>query len=83
MQLTEKQIRELKIKSPLMVGEQLKKLRKSKNLTQIELGALVLMDRQYIYKLESGKVAPNISTLAILVTAMDSDLKDLFDLSKP
>ncbi|WP_082438679.1 helix-turn-helix domain-containing protein [Nonlabens sp. YIK11] len=83
MQLTEKQIREIKIKSPLMVGELLKRLRKSKNLTQIELGSLVLMDRQYIYKLESGRVAPNISTLVILVTAMDSDLRDLFDLSKP
>jgi len=80
MQLTEKQIRNLKTESPIRVGRQLKRLRKSRNLTQVELGALVLMDRQYIYKLESGKVAPSISTLAILVTAMDCELRDLFQL---
>jgi len=78
MQLTEEQIRSLKIESPIRVGQQLKRLRKNRNLTQVELGALVLMDRQYIYKLESGRVAPSISTLAILVTALDCELRDLF-----
>nr|WP_315220307.1 helix-turn-helix transcriptional regulator [uncultured Flavobacterium sp.] len=49
-----------------------------RNLSQTELAELVGKDRQYIYKIEKGKVTPNISTLAIIASALKISLSDLF-----
>ena len=59
-----------KKKIPFGVGEQIINFRKLKLFTQTELAELVGKDRQYIYKIEKGKVTPNIVTLAIICKAL-------------
>lgn len=63
---------------PQLVGEQIKKFRKAKNLTQTELALLVGKDRQYLYKIEKGIVKPNIVTISILALALEVSLSELF-----
>ena len=63
---------------PQLVGEQIKKFRKAKNLTQTELALLVGKDRQYLYKIEKGIVKPNIVTISILALALEVNLSELF-----
>ena len=58
--LTEKDIQLLSKEIPKKVGEQIVILRNQKKLTQTELAEMVGKDRQYLYKIEKGKVTPNI-----------------------
>jgi DNA-binding XRE family transcriptional regulator len=37
-------------------------------------------DRQYIFKIEKGKVTPNIDTIAIIIKSLDITLKYFFDI---
>lgn len=76
--LTEKEILKLSSEIPKLVGEQIVILRKSRNLSQTELAEMVSKDRQYIYKIEKGRVTPNIATLAIIASALGVSLSELF-----
>ncbi len=67
--LSEKTIHTLKKEFPIRVGKRIQQLRKEKSISQSKLAELTNKDRQYIYKIEKGKVTPNIVTLKILVTA--------------
>ena len=64
---------------PLKVGEQIVYFRKLKGLTQTELAKIVNKDRQYIYKIEKAIVTSNIATLAIIATALEISLSQLFE----
>ena len=75
--LTEKEIIKLSSEIPILVGEQIVIFRKLKNLTQTELAEMVGKDRQYLYKIEKGKVTPNITTLAIIASALEISLSEL------
>lgn len=75
--LTEKEILRLSSEIPKLVGEQIVMLRNSRNLSQTELAEMVGKDRQYIYKIEKGRVTPNIATLAIIATALKISLSEL------
>ena len=40
---------------------------------------MVGKDRQYLYKIEKGKVTPNIVTLSIIASALKITLSELFE----
>lgn len=71
-------LQDLKKNVALELGQQIRKIRKRKRLSQSDLAFLVGMDRQYLYKIETARVTPNIGTIAGLAFAMDISLTDLF-----
>ncbi len=75
--ISEIELNELSQEIPKRVGEQIMLLRKRRNLSQTELARMVGKDRQYLYKIEKGKVTPNITTIAILSTALNVSLSEL------
>ncbi len=79
VQLSDKRLNELKDSIPKIIGTRIKNLRKEKGLTQTELAELVGKDRQYLYKIEKGKVTPNIVTISALAIALEISLKNFFD----
>lgn len=48
-----------------------------RKLTQTELAHRVWKDRQYLYKIEKGKVTPNIFTIAMIALALEVSLSEL------
>ncbi|MBW1618160.1 helix-turn-helix domain-containing protein [Empedobacter falsenii] len=64
---------------PKLIGEEIRKFRKLKKLTQTELALMVGKDRQYLYKIEKGVVKPNIVTISIIAFALDLELSELFE----
>jgi transcriptional regulator with XRE-family HTH domain len=77
--LEENTITELKTRIPVDVGNQVKKFREKKKLSQTELAVMIGKDRQYLYKIEKGKVTSNIFTIALIVSALDISMADLFE----
>lgn len=77
--IDEKILKDLKINVALELGQQIRKIRKKKRLSQSDLAFLVGMDRQYLYKIETAKVTPNIGTIAGLAFAMEISLIELFE----
>ncbi len=77
-ELSDKEIDELKKKVPLLIGNRIVFLRKKQNITQITLAKRTGKDRQYIYKIEKGKVTPNIVTIACIATALGLTLAEFF-----
>lgn len=75
--LSDKELQKLKEELPKKVGDRVVFFRQSKNMTQTELAQKVSKDRQYIYKIEKGKVTPNIITLSIICKALSIKLTDL------
>lgn len=70
LELSEKDINLIKENYPLQVGNCIKYFRKKSNITQTKLAELTDKDRQYIYKIEKGKVTSNIATIKIIITAL-------------
>jgi transcriptional regulator with XRE-family HTH domain len=77
--VSEEDISKLKKSLPLRLGLAIKQARKKNNLSQTELAERTLKDRQYIYKIEKGKVTPNIVTIGIIAKALDISISDLLD----
>lgn len=80
MQLSDKKLNELKCSVPKLVGNRIKQIRKRKGLTQTELAELVGKDRQYLYKIENGKVTSNIVTITAIAVVLEVSLKELLDI---
>ncbi len=78
-QLSDKRLKQLKATAPKPVGDRIKSLRRKKELTQTQLAEFVGKDRQYLYKIEKGKVTANIVTISGLAEALDLSLKEFFD----
>lgn len=76
--LNENKLNELAENVPKLVGEQIRKFRKAKKLSQTELALMVGKDRQYLYKIEKSLVKPNIVTISVLALALEITLSDLF-----
>jgi transcriptional regulator with XRE-family HTH domain len=77
--IDDKILQELKKSIALQLGQQIKMIRKRKRLSQSDLAFLVDMDRQYIYKIETAKVTPNIGTITAIAFAMGISLSTLFE----
>lgn len=75
--IDENKIIELKIRIPIEIGSQIRKFREIKKLSQTELAEMIGKDRQYLYKIEKGKVTPNIVTISIISIALDIPLTEL------
>ena len=80
IQLSDSRLLELKNSIPIRIGERVRYFRELNNLTQSQLGALVGSDRQYIYKIEKGKVTPNVVTVSVLAIALEISLTEFFDI---
>ena len=76
--IDEKILQDLKKNVALELGQQIKKIKKRKRLSQSDLAFLVGMDRQYLYKIETANVTPNIGTIAGLAFALNVSLSELF-----
>jgi transcriptional regulator with XRE-family HTH domain len=75
--LSDERINQLKKETPIFVGNLIKQARSKRKISQTQLAEAVGKDRQYLYKIESGKVTPNISTIAILADALGLSLEQL------
>ncbi len=60
-------------------GENLKKLRNERGLSQEKLALLSELDDMQIYRIENGKVNPTISTLYTIAKALNVSPKELLD----
>ncbi|UII75457.1 helix-turn-helix domain-containing protein [Flagellimonas sp. HMM57] len=67
--------KELSIK----IGDRIKQLRKDRNISQAELARLCERDKQHIELIENHKVSANTYTLYTIATALNIELKELFD----
>lgn len=76
-ELEEHKILELKEKIPVIVGERIRKARKKNKLSQTELALLLGKDRQYMYKIEKGKVTPSIFTISSICYVLEMSLSEL------
>ena len=63
------------------VGKRIRELREKRGMTMAELGAstkgVVYFQRQYVWKMETGRVAPSLSALAHFAKRLDVPLADL------
>ena len=65
-----------------VVGKNLKKHRKEKNLTQERLASRAGYHRTYISALERGRVNPTLCTLTNLSDKLGISIQELFDDTK-
>ena len=59
------------------IGAVIKKLRKEKGMSAVELGYKCDMDKPNVNRIENGKTNPTVLTLVRICTALDIELKDL------
>jgi transcriptional regulator with XRE-family HTH domain len=62
-------------------GEELRRKRKKRKLTQKELGKLVDVSDSYISKIELGNSVPSLRLLNKISVVLGSSIKDFFALS--
>ena len=60
------------------LGLNVRYYRERKNLTQKELGALVDLKRNSIYRIEKGRLSPNLQSLSMIASKLDRRLVDFF-----
>ncbi|GAA4161042.1 hypothetical protein GCM10022217_26070 [Chryseobacterium ginsenosidimutans] len=76
-EIDENTIARLKTSIPVEVGRQVRRFREKKKLSQTELAERIGKDRQYLYKIETGKVSSSIFTLAVIALALEISLSEL------
>ena len=63
------------------VGKRIRALREERGLTMAELGAgakgVVYLQRQYVWKMETGRVAPSLAALAHFSRRLNVSLSEL------
>ncbi|WP_062108692.1 helix-turn-helix domain-containing protein [Bacillus niameyensis] len=64
----------------VQIGEQLKNLRKAKNLTSQELADKVNISQSYISRFENNRAIPDIEMLDRILHALDTDLPSFFSM---
>lgn len=57
------------------IGEEIRRLRRSRNMTQSDLAEKTGLDRSYISHLERSNKRGSLDTLKIIVNALGMDLK--------
>ncbi|MDR6489232.1 transcriptional regulator with XRE-family HTH domain [Chryseobacterium vietnamense] len=75
--IEEHKISELKQRIPVEIGVRIRIFREEKKLTQTELAMMIGKDRQYLYKIEKGKVTSSIFTISVIAYALDISLSEL------
>lgn len=64
------------------ISKKLRLERNKKGYSQQELAALAQINKNTIWKIETGQVSPNISTLEKIANALEIDFATLVDVSK-
>lgn len=59
------------------LGENLKKLRIKKDISQIELARILGVDRSFVSNIENGKNNPTLSTITSLAKALGISTNEL------
>ncbi|NCU28355.1 MAG: XRE family transcriptional regulator [Candidatus Moranbacteria bacterium] len=59
------------------LGENLKKLRIKKDISQIELARMLSVDRSFVSNIENGKNNPTLSTITNLAKALGVSTNEL------
>lgn len=75
--IEEHKISELKQRIPVEIGNRIRIFREKKKLSQTELAMMIGKDRQYLYKIEKGKVTSSIFTISAIAYALDISLAEL------
>ncbi|MEX2405070.1 MAG: helix-turn-helix transcriptional regulator [Candidatus Paceibacterota bacterium] len=60
------------------LGENLKKIRAKKNITQTELALILNVDKSFVSNIENGKNNPTLSTITNLAKALKVPVDELF-----
>ena len=66
----------------VMLGKRIKEIRKSKGLTQPQLGALINKDYQDISRLENGKVNPSAFYIWQISNALNVPVEEFYNIKK-
>ncbi len=59
------------------LGENLKRIRSEKNITQSKLAEILDVDRSFVSNIENGKTNPTLSTITKLAKALDVQIEKL------
>ena len=76
-ELSKNELSKIKSEIPIKIGTRVAEFRKSKNLTQQQLGDLIYSDRQYVSRIERADVSVSIQKLAIIAKALNISLSEL------
>ena len=60
-----------------LLGDQIKKLRKSKGLSQLNLSVKLGITREHLSKIERGVTYPSVKILFDIVEILNADFKDI------
>ncbi len=63
----------------IQVGKRIKELREARNMKQVELANLIDMEATNLSKLEKGVHLPKEDNLKKIISALNIEIKDLFD----
>ncbi len=75
--ITENRIEEIKKETGILIGKAIKETRIALHIKQTQLAIAIGKDRQYLHKIESGKVTANISTIKLIAEAMEIPMERL------
>lgn len=62
-----------------LLGMRIREVRKARQLSQEKLAEKVGVDPKQISRIEGGKSAPSLDTLAAIATHLQVEMKELFD----
>ncbi len=60
-------------------GDRLKKIRKEKNITQLELSEMISISRSSIAQYENNIYQPNIETIELIANTLNINVSELFE----
>jgi len=66
----------------LKFGEKILKLRQEKNMSQMDVGALLGIDRENIRKYEKGLQEPRLTTIIKFTKAFEIDFNELLNFNE-
>lgn len=78
--LSKEEIERIKEEVGVRIGNNIKTHREKLGLSQTDLANKVQSDRQYMYKIEKGKVGISINKLAVIAAALGVTLSELADI---
>ena len=64
------------------ISKKIKLERNKRNMSQQELAFLAGLDKNTIWKIETGQVSPTINTLEKIANALNMDFMSLVDITK-
>lgn len=63
----------------VLLGQRVRELRKVKGFSQDQLSEKISIDPKHLSRIELGKSFPYMETLEAIATALEVEIKDLFD----